>query len=552
MSEVSPLPFEEEKENGPDKEEEDFLAGGDLGDGYGRKPGGVYGAARGVSGFLSKPRKSLDYKGFGHCLLIKKGEDSGTTLAKCINSCDAQRRRSVVGGATRCSRQNSFQNSSDKHYEISNEQLRQKFQEVTEELEILRNELEASQRQLEAKDEALKILQSMAVFDKATSHTKVMLQKLEEQKRALEKEINTLQWEIEFEQDKFKNLDESWREKYDRIYCENGALKETLELRTSEVKTLKAENIILNQQCLELLAMLDVKQQKMFQENVTVSTSGFTDITALELAVLGACNCCKSAGGEPCSCAKMSAATRKQLLQLRQEFELEKKSKEEALIVADAFRIAFEQQLRRRNEQTLRLNDVDKSYVKETKRMNNWKHLMDDGPLFCKGNKKSLGKRLMGMLISSADCRKLETLDDPQEIFQIMIDLLNDKEEALAHQRKVSYMLARSMEEKVEVAKPSEEAGLSRNDLCKSSELHGAADPTGLCYQDTGSDQSLCSSHASRLQNSNPALETPCFFPLKPKFSDKTHNQGTAQTLTESSAHQECSKEAEQLTAKSE
>nr|XP_033783459.1 coiled-coil domain-containing protein 125 [Geotrypetes seraphini]XP_033783536.1 coiled-coil domain-containing protein 125 [Geotrypetes seraphini] len=496
MTEVSSLSFEEQQENGSIEEEEDFLAGGDLGDGYGRRPGGIYNArrmsggiynARRMSGFVSKPRNSLDDKSFGHFLLIKKGADHGTTIAKCGSSCDAQPRRPGVGRTTRCNQQN----GSDNNHEILNKKLRQQLQEVTEELEILRNELEASQRQLETKDEALKILQNMAVFDKATTHTKVMLQKLEEQKRALEKEINALQWEIEFEQDKCKNLDESWREKYDRIYCENAALKETLELRTSEVKTLKAENIILNQQSLELLAMLDVKQQKMFQENITVSTSGFTDITALELAVLGACNCCKSAGGEPCSCAKMSAATRKQLLQLRQEFELEKKSKEEALIVADAFRIAFEQQLKRKNEQTLRLNDVDKIYMKETKHMNNWKRIMDDGPLFCKGNKKSLGKRLIGMLISSADCRKLETLDDPQEIFQILIDLLNDKEEALAHQRKVSYMLARSMEEKVEAPKPSEEAGFLRNGLCKNSELQSAADPSGLCHQDTGSDDSL-------------------------------------------------------------
>lgn len=63
----------------------------------------------------------------------------------------------------------------------------------------------------------------------------------------------------------------------------------------------------------------------------------------------------------------------------------------------------------------------------------------------------------MGMLISVADYRKLEELDDPQEIIKILIDLLNDKEEALAHQRKVSYMLSRAMEEKAKDTKPSNE-----------------------------------------------------------------------------------------------
>ncbi|XP_029430166.1 coiled-coil domain-containing protein 125 [Rhinatrema bivittatum] len=535
MSEGVPLPTEQEHENGPNEEEEDFLAGGDLGDGYGRRPGGVYETAEGVSGLISKSRKSLDDRGFGHCLLMKKGDDNGTASfqgAKCSNSCDASSKRPGIDVTTRC--------SSDKNHEMSNAELRQQLQEVTEELEILRSELEASQRQLEGKDEALKILQNMAVFDKATIHTKVMLQKMEEQRRALEKEINALQWEIEFEQDKFKNLEESWKEKYERIYCENAALKETLELRTNEIKTLKSENIILNQQYLELLAMLDVKQQKMFQKNMSVSTSGFTDITALELAVLGACTCCNSSGGEPCSCARMSAATRKQLLQLRREFELEKKSKEEAFIVADAFRIAFEQQLKRRNEQTLRLNEVDKICRKETKRMNNWKHLMDDGPLLSKANKKSLGQRLMGMLISSADCRKLEALDDPQEILRILIDLLNDKEEALAHQRKVSYMLARSIEENSEAAKSREEAGVSGNHLGRTLALKDSAECTSLCHQDTGSQDSLCSAHTSSSQNSSTALDILHSLPSKSAFYDETHTQGTAETLTETSANHKC------------
>uniref|UniRef100_A0A8C7A3R5 Coiled-coil domain containing 125 n=1 Tax=Nothoprocta perdicaria TaxID=30464 RepID=A0A8C7A3R5_NOTPE len=64
--------------------------------------------------------------------------------------------------------------------------------------------------------------------------------------------------------------------------------------------------------------MLDVKQQKVIQENMSWNKSGLTDITGLELAVLGACTCSTS-GGQPCSCARMSAATRKQLLQLKQE-----------------------------------------------------------------------------------------------------------------------------------------------------------------------------------------------------------------------------------------
>uniref|UniRef100_A0A8B9ES10 Coiled-coil domain containing 125 n=1 Tax=Anser cygnoides TaxID=8845 RepID=A0A8B9ES10_ANSCY len=208
--------------------------------------------------------------------------------------------------------------------------------------------------QLEGKDEALKILQSM--------------------------EINILQWEIEFDQDRFKNIEDTWTEKYDRIYCENAALKEALKLRTEEVKTLKSENAILNQQCLEFLAMLDVNKQKVVQENMSLNRSNITDITGLELAVLGACTC-NTSGGQPCSCAKMAAVTRKQLLHLKQEIELLKKSKDEAYIMADAFRIAFEQQLMQRKDQALRLAEVIK--IKKETKFINWKRLKEDGNWAC-------------------------------------------------------------------------------------------------------------------------------------------------------------------------
>ncbi|NWH98977.1 CC125 protein, partial [Tichodroma muraria] len=277
----------------------------------------------------------------------------------------------------------------------------------------------------------------------ATSHAKAMLQKTEEEKRTLEKEINILQWEIEFDQDRLKNMEDTWTEKYDRIYCEYAALKEALKLRTEEVKTLKAENAILNQQCLEFLAVLDVKQQKVFQENMSLNKSDITDVTGLELAVLGAC-ACSPAERQPCPCAKAAALTRKQLFHLKQETENLKKNKDEAYIVADAFRIAFEQQLMQKKDQALRLAEVI-SMKKEIK-FANWRRLRGTEQVELQGNKNNLGWKLSSLLSSDGDCRKVKELDNPHEILCVLIDLVNDKEEALAHQRKVSYMLARAAE----------------------------------------------------------------------------------------------------------
>ncbi|NXT33076.1 CC125 protein, partial [Pelecanoides urinatrix] len=422
--------------------EEDDMTCGDLGNGLGRRPGAVYEGENLQNSYSFRSRK-----GSGkvcNSLLpanrVEEGDAAAFPSSKRNSFYDGSSKKPVTS-STR-------QNSCESNTEVSNEELKQQLREALEEVEILKVELEASQRQLEGKDEALRILQSMAVFNKATSHTKAMLQKSEEEKRTLEKEINILQWEIEFDQDRFKNIEDTWTEKYDRIYCENAALKEALKLRTEEVKTLKAENAILNQQCLEFLAMLDMKQQKVVQENMSLNKSDITDLTGLELAVLGACTCNMS-GGQPCPCAKMAAVTRKQLLHLKQEIENLKKSKDEAYIMADAFRIAFEQQLMQRKDQALRLAEVIK--IKKETKFINWRRLKDDGHVKLQGNKNSLGQKLSGLLSSDVDCRKVEELDNPHEILKMLIDLVNDKEEALAHQRKVSYMLARAMETKEDV-----------------------------------------------------------------------------------------------------
>ncbi|NXR19998.1 CC125 protein, partial [Cinclus mexicanus] len=420
--------------------EEDDMTCGDLGNGFGRRPGGVY-EGENLQNYYSVRSRKGSGRACNSPLSAKAAEESDAAALP------APKRNSFYDGLLKKPASSSTrQNSCESNTEVSNEELKQQLREALEELEILKVELEASRRQLEGKDEALRILQSMAVFDKATSHTKAMLQKTEEEKRTLEKEINILQWEIEFDQDRFKNIEDTWTEKYDRIYCENAALKEALKLKTGEVKTLKAENAILNQQCLEFLAMLDVKQQKVFQENMSLSKSDITDFTGLELAVLGACTC-SPAEGQPCPCAKVAALTRKQLLHLKQEVENLKKSKDEAYIMADAFRIAFEQQLMQRKDQALRLAEVIN--VKKETKFATWRRLRGTGSWALPGNKNNLGRKLSSLLSSDGDCRKVEELDNPHEILRMLIDLVNDKEEALAHQRKVSYMLARAAEARV-------------------------------------------------------------------------------------------------------
>ncbi|KAF6123444.1 coiled-coil domain containing 125 [Phyllostomus discolor] len=324
--------------------EDDDMAEGDLGYGLGRRPGAIYEVQ--ISPLFTS-RKRSDERNSSPPPFPGKGEERSGAVFQYSRPKGLQDTHPVRSRTCRYRRQS----SPDSNSELSSVELKQRLEETLEEVEILKTELEASQRQLEGKEEALKILQSM--------------------------ELNALQWKIEFDQNRFKNIEESWTQKYDRLDCESAVLKETLKLKTEEIKMLKSENASLNGQYLEALAMLDIKQQKMVQETTCNDKSDFTEASGLELAVLGAC-LCHGPGGSPCSCAKMAASAQKMLLQLKQELELLQKSKEEAYIMADAFRIAFEQQLMRKNDQALRLTQMDKVCKKETKWIN-WKQVKEDG-----------------------------------------------------------------------------------------------------------------------------------------------------------------------------
>ncbi|KAM8885508.1 coiled-coil domain-containing protein 125 [Spinachia spinachia] len=307
--------------------------------------------------------------------------------------------------------------------ELSQGELRDRLREATEVIDVLCCELEVAHRYVEGKYEALKILQGKAILDKATSHTKSLLQKSEAQAKALEKEANRLQWELCFNQVQMKKSQQSWEETYSRIVSENKRLSDNLEESGRAVQQLRAENSACSRQCSQLLSMLSVKEQRAFRGS-KLQSSPETDARVLELAVLGACRCLGAA--EACLCSRAAAASRKQLVQLQQELDSQRLRKEEASMVADAFRIAFEQQLRKRSDHFLLLADANTHQSKAEG--------ANRSPLI------SVSRRLRGLLPS-------KTPDDLLATLYRLLDLLSDKDEALAHQRKVSIMLARSAEE---------------------------------------------------------------------------------------------------------
>nr|XP_019959555.1 PREDICTED: coiled-coil domain-containing protein 125 [Paralichthys olivaceus] len=288
--------------------------------------------------------------------------------------------------------------------DLSKAELTDRILEASEVIDVLCCELEVAHRYLEGKYQALKILQG--------------------------KEVNSLQWELSFSQVQMKKSEQSWEQKYNGILSENKALTDNLQERENEIQELRAENSDLSRQCLELLSMLNVREQRAYQETKP-QYSVERDTSVLELAVMGACRCLGVV--EACPCSRTAAISRKQLIQLQQELDIQCSRREEALMVADAFRIAFEQQLRKRSDCFL--------LMAETNILTS-QHLKAEGvnrsPLI------SVSQRLRELLPSSLE---LKTPNGLLETLYRLLDLLNDKDEALAHQRKVSIMLAHSAEE---------------------------------------------------------------------------------------------------------
>ncbi|XP_028314390.1 coiled-coil domain-containing protein 125 [Gouania willdenowi] len=364
--------------------------------------------------------------------------------------------------------------------EMSKEDLTVRLQEAAEVIDLLCCELDVTYRYLEGKYEALKILQGKAILEKATIHTKSLLQKSEDKAKALEKEVNSLQWELSFLQLQMKTSEQSWSIVVIRMLSENKALTESLEETESELQQLRAQNAALRREYLELLSLLSVRDQVLYQKTKP-PYSPESDAHVLELAVLGACQCLGV--NEVCPCSRNAAASRKQVVLLHQELDAQHSRREEALMVADAFRIAFEQQLKKRSEHLLLLAETSVYKAEGGSR----------SPLI------SVRQKLRSLLPSSVDVKRPEEL---LETLYKLMDLLNDKEEALAHQRKVSLMLAHSAKElqkklssdetRMEPQQPQQDSSENEENQENSSEIQG--------YQTCGSTGSEIRNPRAELQ----------------------------------------------------
>lgn len=305
--------------------------------------------------------------------------------------------------------------------------LQRKLLKAKQEIETLTVDLEACQQQLQSKYGAVKIIQKLSRLEQARQKQH-SIKALEASKR-LEKEVNLLQWELELKQSYLLDSEQTWAERFDRVATENAALMVALQSRGDELRKITIEKMTMMRERDELAAALEVRDRIKYDLS-SPDREGIisTGDLIMELATLGACQC-RGKNQEPCACARAAVNAKREVAKLKNELELVYRREEEALLTADAYRVAFEQQLAKNS--TLICDLLEKS--------NRRKKFGCPNPVK-KRTQSENGVKAREDLIHEMQIHK-------DEIVEELLSMLNDNSEALVHQRLATKMLAAKMRE---------------------------------------------------------------------------------------------------------
>ncbi|XP_033109785.1 coiled-coil domain-containing protein 125-like isoform X2 [Anneissia japonica] len=340
--------------------------------------------------------------------------------------------------------------------------IQQKLSLAAQEVEVLQNELDACKSQLDSKYKAIRILQSQAML--AASQHKRTAQSSIDHKKDLVKEVNALQFELDIKADAQLRCEHNWAERFDRMCLENAALMATLEARSDELRRIQAENIGLCREKEELLSVMDVKDKLVYEKHKAINDEameGFAPSLVDQVAVLGLCKCSCSAP-DPCKCAKMAAHFKKENAFLKEQTDVLKVNCSESYSVADAYRIAFEEQLNRNTVLSKEIAEFHKD--RETNRLKLWKNKNTHTNVFVSNcfsgpdeEEESQEVSQLGFGEEYHSDRKARSLGvqatepNTSEFINLLSDLLNDRSEALAHQRLAARLLANRMRDLEEI-----------------------------------------------------------------------------------------------------
>ncbi|XP_076363988.1 coiled-coil domain-containing protein 125-like isoform X2 [Tachypleus tridentatus] len=293
--------------------------------------------------------------------------------------------------------------------------LREELNEMYERNDQLKGELDIYEKLLYGKYKASEVLlQQLSLAENEKDEVVKMGREISS---GLQQEVNSLQFELQCTEGQLTDIQQQWLDRYNSVYRENDELRSTVKDQATKLKKITLENQGLKRECDEMLAMLDVRERNYYKRSLSISSDdSLSEASSFQLGVLGAC-VCRGSKQEPCSCAKAACLKQHTITELLLEVERLQGRLEEAQHVVDVYREAFEEQLKKNQSLTIKLN------VLQAESEEQYKGSLKNGILKQKpkeGRKK-------------------------QEVVKDLVEMLCDRNEALIHQRLVTKLLAKQL-----------------------------------------------------------------------------------------------------------
>ncbi|XP_060071290.1 coiled-coil domain-containing protein 125-like [Ylistrum balloti] len=249
---------------------------------------------------------------------------------------------------------------------LSRDAIEKKLFEAEQEVEELKIDLEIYHKRLEAKYQAIAILKTQV------SEIEEKDQKTKSYSHSLEKEVNKLHFELDKQGSSLEDSQQMWAVRFDSVCRDNVALT-VFQLQMFELKAARSQNLCLCRERDELIALLDVQERGKYSKSKSTSSDDqeYSQYTSAEvkveghskgqvspeLAVIGACKC-RGTEPEPCGCAMAAAHLRREIIKCNEKNEMYLRRRDEAYMTADAYHMAFEEQLSKSKTLMLHISDI--------------------------------------------------------------------------------------------------------------------------------------------------------------------------------------------------
>ncbi|XP_052099279.1 coiled-coil domain-containing protein 125-like [Mytilus californianus] len=435
-------------------DDSDFKENGDLGLGLGLKPGGLRlnfydnNNCQGIPSKKSTPLytpvaqnkyRTLPFlKAKKSDIKTKQTETAEETpvLHHTQSSCELE-----IQSEGCCSRV--MNKSPDLLKKIGKEEIERKLKTAEEEVEELKCEIEVYQKRLDAKYKAIAILREQS--KKLQDFREVQKKKSYIYNHSLEQEVNKLHFELDQKEVSLENSQAIWAERFDNVCRENSSLTSVLEEKNKALQKVSAQNKGLSRERDELLALLDVKERERYMKTCSRSSDDhYSNYTSAEIAVLGACKC-RVTSPEPCGCAHAAAHLRQEVSRLKSQVESHKKRKKEVMLTVDAYRQAFEEQLQKNK---VFLSQLTSMAVPGTNKLDRAKAVfrflletLNDDDLM----RRTVSNSKLGVCIENGEVDNRPLTD--RELVLVLTQILHERNEAYAHQKIASQVLAEKVQQ---------------------------------------------------------------------------------------------------------